>query len=238
MKQKEWNRKLQEAMNEAGATPKFDASGVFGPRTEMDSERYDIAVTAKLKVTTPTTPIDTRDFFGAIWVGVDLDLLGRKETDKELERRYETEWEKVGLPYDDLIGRAHAWCILRMIKAYRQVKIDVKGLTAAAKSLSKWGKKCPFWFGAGLDIEHKGGGRHAAIFLYWINEAKKIAATLDGNRNNEFNVFATDLSGKGDHLVEGPRWPNGWPDGSSPAMAEVLAAYPMLKVGGAGSSTT
>lgn len=238
MKQKQWNQLMHAAMNSAGAAPPFGKTGNFGPRTETESEKYDFTVTAKLKVAVPSKPLDPKDFFGATWVGIDLDLLGAKETNKELERRYETEWEKVGLNYDDLIGRAHAWCILRMIKAYRQVGVTVKGLTAAAKSLSKWGKKCPYWFGAGLDIEHKGGGRHAAIFLYWINEAKKIAATLDGNRNNEFNVFATDLSGKGDHLVSGPRWPSEWPDGFSPTMAEVLAVYPMLKVGGSGSSTT
>lgn len=235
MTEKQMIALFQKAMNEAGESPKFAGTGKYGPQTASASDKYDFVVSAKAKALNLPSP--GGDFFNAIWVGVDLDLLGRKETDKELERRYETEWEKVGLSYDDLIGRAHAWCILRMIKAYREKGIDVKGLTAGASSLSKWGEKCPFWFGAGLDILHKGGGRHAAILLYCIDAKKQLYATLDGNRSNAFDVFVTDLSGKGDTLVSGPRWPKGWLRGSSPSMAEVLAKYPMLKVRGSGTST-
>ncbi len=185
-----------------------------------------------------TTAPPSSDYFGARWIGLDLDLLGRSETDPALNARYVPEWKNVGLPgYKTLIGNAHAWCAIRVSSVLRRSKIVVKGLTAAAASLSKYGRKCPYWFGALLDILHRGGGRHACFFLYWIDEKKKIAATLDGNRGNKFCVAITDLSGKGDTLKAGPRWPNDEQDGQLVSMAEVLAKYPHLKVGSSGTGT-
>lgn len=178
------------------------------------------------------TPAPSGDYFGAPWIGVDLDLLGRDESDPELNRRYVPEWAKVGLPsYKTLVGNTYAWCAIRVSKAFRQVGVNVKGLTAAAASMSAWGRKCPFWFGSALDIVHASGGRHVCFFLYWIDESKKLAATLDGNKGNKFTVAVTDLSGKTDRLVSGPRWPSDRPDGQFVSMATVLAKYPNLKVG-------
>lgn len=185
-------------------------------------------------------PVDSGDYFGARWIGVDLDLLGLSETDPRLVARYEPEWKKVGLPgYRGLAGTARAWCAIRMTKAFRQVGVIVKGLTAGAASFSRWGRKCAYWFGCALDIKHgKKGGRHVAFFLYWIDEKKKIAATLDGNRGNRFCVAVTDLSGKHDYCVSGPRWPSEEPDGQFVSMKDVLAKYPLLKVGSSGSAST
>lgn len=172
-------------------------------------------------------------------MGLDLDLLGRHESDPELNARYVPEWKNVGLPgYKSLEGNARAWCSVRCTSVLRRSKIPVKGLTAGAASHSKWGRKSPFWFGCTLDIVHAGGGRHVCFFLYWIDEKKKIAATLDGNRGNRFCVARTDLSGAGDRLSTGPRWSNDWQDGQLVTMAEVLKAYPMFKVGGSGSGST
>lgn len=232
MDSKAWTKRLQKALG-------LTEDGVHGPVTDAKSDLYDIAITAKTKpveVIKPT-PI-TGDYFGAPWIAVDLDLLGRVESDKELNARYVPEWTRVGLPhYKTLVGNTYAWCAIRVSKALRQVGINVKGLNAAAASMSKWGKKCPFWFGAGLDIRHRGGGRHVCFFLYWISESKRIAATLDGNRGNKFCVAQTDLSGSGDTLVAGPRWPSDHPDGQFVSMSEVLAKYPHLKVGSVGSGT-
>lgn len=184
-------------------------------------------------------PKPAGDYFGAEWIGVDLDLLGRDESDPELNRRYVPEWAKVGLPgYKTLMGNSHAWCAIRVSKAFRQVGVNVKGLTAAAASMSPFGRKCPFWFGAGLDIRHASGGRHVCFFLYWVDEAKRLAATLDGNKGNKFCVALTDLSGKSDRLVAGPRWPKDRPDGQLVSMAEVLAKYPNLKVGSSAGGST
>jgi hypothetical protein len=176
------------------------------------------------------------NYFGAPWMGVDADLIGRDEWDRELTKRLVPEWKLEGLNFKDLIGSAHAWCMMRVNHALRKVGIKGTG-SAGARSLSKWGVKCPFWFGAALDVQHKSGGRHACFFLYWIDEKKKLCATLDGNRGNRFAVNVTDLSGKGDRLVSGPRGPANWV-GQSPSMDEVIASYPFFKLGKSGSGST
>ncbi len=204
--------------------------GVVGPKTmgKLDS---------LLGVVAPS-PVVSGDFFGAPWMGLDTDLIGLSETDKRLIAKYEPEWKNVGLPgYKGLAGRARAWCSIRCTSVLRRVGVSVKGLTAGAYSHSKWGKKSPFWFGSTMDIKHSGGGRHVCFFLYWIDQKRKLAATLDGNRGNKFCVAETDLSGSGDTLASGPRWPSDVPDGQLASKAEVLRLYPFFKVGSAGSST-
>jgi len=175
--------------------------------------------------------------FNARWVFGDLDLLGRKEDDAELNARIAPHWKKVNLPgYKSLVGNKRAWCSLYV--DYALTKAGVEGTkSAGAYSWSRWGEKCHFVFGAICDIRHKSGGRHVCFFLYWIDEKKKIAATLDGNRSNRLAVNETDLSGRGDTLVSGPRAPKGWV-GMRVSKAEVLEAYPQLKVGSRGGSST
>lgn len=172
------------------------------------------------------------DYFGAPWIGANIDLLGRSETDAELNARYVPEWALEGLPgYKTLAGNAHAWCSVRENADKR--KVGVKGTNSAgAASWSRWGKKCPFWFGATLDIRHASGGRHVCDFLYWIDESKRICAAYGGNQGDKLSIVQLNLSGSGDKLVAGPRWPNDRPDGMLVSMKDVLAAYPHLKVGG------
>ncbi len=183
-------------------------------------------------------PSDFDNFFGAIYVGYDLDLLGKKETDPELNSRLVPEWPKEGLPgYKSLMGNSRPWCAVRVGYALRRA--GLKGTdSAGASSYSKWGRQGDFWFGAVLPIKHKSGGRHVCIFLYWHDEAKRIAVTLDGNRDNTFGVFLTDLSGKGDTLVGGPRWSKELPDGIKATKEQVLAKYPFFKPGSKGTSAT
>ncbi len=230
---------LQDLLNKHGASLVTD--GIYGPKTKAALDR---ALAGKLvkasevpKAPNNVVSLPKAAYFGAPWVGANIDLLGRYEADKALNERYVPEWKLEGLPgYKTLVGSKHAWCSLRHNADRR--KVGAKGTnSAAASSWSKWGKKCPFWFGATLDIKHKSGGRHVCEFLYWINEKKMIAATLDGNRSNQFGVFETDLSGKGDVLVSGPRWQSDWPDGQEVSMAEVISKYPHLKVGAKGDST-
>lgn len=228
---------LQRLLNANGANLVED--GIFGPKTKA---ALDSALAGKLTTDIPKLPEAAKpkkaDYFGAPWVGANIDLLGRYETDKELNARYVPEWKLEGLPgYKTLSGNTYAWCSLRHNADRR--KVGAKGTnSAAASSWSSWGRKCPFWFGATLDIRHKSGGRHVCEFLYWIDEKKKIAATMDGNRGNKFGIFATDLSGKGDVLVTGPRWQTDWPDGQLVSKEDVLAAYPFLAVGSSGDTTT
>ena len=230
-------KKLQKAMNDAGHTPKFAESGNYGEMTEAALKLYEFTVTAKKIVAAPL-PKPTGEWFGAPWVGANLDMLGLKEGDPKLESRFVPEWKLEGLPgYKTLVGNRHAWCSVVCNADLR--KVGIKGTnSAAAASWSKWGKRSPFWFGAHLDIKHKGGGRHCCVFLYWIDEKKKLAATKDGNRSNTYGIFQTDLSGKGDTLATGPRWSNDIPDGQFVSMAEALAKYPELKVGTKGTESS
>lgn len=179
------------------------------------------------------------EFFNAPDIFANIDLLNLPETDPRLNARIAPEWPLEGLQYKDLIGNGHPWCMLDVNADLR--KIGAKGTgSAAASSLSLWGYHCPYWFGCKFDIEHKSGHRHAARYLYTIDAAKHLYATLDGNRENRFGVNVTDLSGHGDRLVTGPRWSNEMPPGMFVSMIEVLARYPQLKPRGlsVGGSTT
>jgi hypothetical protein len=226
-------RNLKKEINAHGGNPKLTVEGelgkAFGPKTVAALEL------ALAKKEIPT--IGKGDFFGAPWMAFDNDLLGRDETDLELNARFVPGWKLSGLPgYKTLVGKRHAFCI--MVGNLHLVKAGLKGTgSAGAYTASSLGKKCPYWFGAILDIVHKNGGRHYCEFLYWIDEAKKIAATRDANRSNKWAVFSTDLSGKGDKLKTGPRWPLKHPDGQFVSKAEVLKKYPFFKVTGSGSST-
>lgn len=229
---------LQTEMNSQGE--RLTVDGDPGPKTQAALEKFDVGIVVnKIPVVdTLPPPSQLTDFFGAPWIGVDLDLLGRTESDPELNRRYVPEWARVGLPgYKTLEGNRHAWCSIRCTKALRQVGVSVKGLTAGAASHSKWGRKSPFWFGATLDIQHSGGGRHVCFFLYWIDEAKGVCATLDGNRGNKFCVAKTTLAKGADRLVSGPRWGAEVPDGRLVTRQEVLAQYPFLVPGNVGGGT-
>lgn len=235
MTEKDFIKALQTALNSRGE--KLTVDGDLGSKTRAALLKYHIDISASLAPVIAPPPIAQGDFFGAPWIGIDIDLLGRDETDKEMNARFVPEWALEGLSgYKTLAGNRHAWCSLLVNHKLR--KAGVKGTNSAgASSHSKWGKKSPFWFGATLDIQHKSGGRHVNFFLYWIDEKKKLAATMDGNRGNKYCVAITDLSGRGDKLVTGPRWSNDVADGREVSMAEVLAKYPFLKVGSVGGST-
>ena len=134
------------------------------------------------------------------------------------------------------MGNTHAWCSVKVNADLR--KVGVKGTNSAgASSWSSWGRKCPFWFGCVLDIRHKSGGRHVAFFLYWIDEAKGLAAVYGGNQGNRMSIVSQTINQKADSLVTGPRWSKDQPDGQFVSKTEVLKAYPLLKVGGVAGST-
>lgn len=217
---------------------RLTVDGSYGPKTAEALSKYSSQIVLKKIEASAQPKVITGDDFGARWVFANIDLLGLDETDPRLNARYVPEWALEGLPgYKTLAGNKHAWCSVRANADRR--KVGVKGTNSAgASSWSRWGYKCPFWFGAALDIQHKSGGRHICEFLYWIDEKNRIAATLDGNKGNKFCVAITDISGKGDILVSGPRWSHDVADGRFVSRSEVLAAYPFLKPGSkAGEST-
>lgn len=235
MKYIDFIKSVQSAMNAHGEHLGID--GDPGVLTQAALEKYDVQISVSKPEVVAAPPIAIGDHFRASWIFANLDLLGLSETDSQLNARYVPEWALEGLSeYKNLAGNDHAWCSLRANADRR--KVGVKGTNSAdAASWSGWGKKCPFWFGAALDIEHKTGGRHVADFLYWIDKENRIAATLNGNLGNLFCIAKTDLSGSGDRLVTGPRWSNDVADGIEVSMSDALAQYPFLKVGSQRSST-
>lgn len=236
MTQKEWTQQLQLAL---GLTP----DGVFGPITEAKSGQFEISIILKdrPKVIFPGPVAGAAtEYFGATWVGANIDLLGRDETDAELNRRYVPEWRLENLPeFKTLSGNAHPWCSVKDNADKR--KVGVKGTgSAAAASHRTWGRSCPYWFGSTLGLRHASGGAHVTTFLYWVDKNKKIGACYGGNQSNKLSVAAYNLSGNAsghDEVVNGPRWSKEWPDGQEVSMEEVLAKYPFLKVGGIAGST-
>jgi hypothetical protein len=230
-------KRLQEALNEQGA--KLTVDGDYGPKTEaVTLDAIGIMAEPGQGKSEETVQMPSGSFLGAPWVFANIDLLGRHETDPELNARYVPEWAKEGLPgYKTLSGNSFAWCSVRENADKR--KVGVKGTNSAgAASWSKWGKQCPFWFGATLDIKHASGGRHVGNFLYWIDEKRRTAAVYGGNQGNRLSIASTTLAPGHDTLVTGPRWPTDFPDGRVYTMAEVLKLYPYLKVGGSMGSTT
>jgi len=234
-------KRLQSALN--GMGNKLTVDGDYGPITEATTlgaigHKGNTAPDIKPVPDVKPAPVVAGGMFGAPWVFANIDLLGRSETDPELNARYVPEWKLDGLPgYKTLSGNSYAWCSVRENADKR--KVGVRGTNSAgARSWSTWGKKCPFWFGATLDIQHPGGGRHVGDFLYWIDEKKNLAAILGGNQGNRFSVASVSLAPGHDKLVAGPRWSNDVSDGIFVSMSEVLKAHPYLKVGGAMTRTT
>lgn len=183
---------------------------------------------------------DQFEDFGAPHVFANIDLLGLDETDPRLIARYGPEWAHEGLPgYKTLAGNDHAWCSNRANADFR--KVGVKGTdSAAAASWRTWGRGCPYWFGSTLGLRHASGGAHVTTFLYWIDEANRIAACYGGNQGNKLSIAPYNLGGNArghDEVVNGPRWSKDRPDGIIISKSEVLAKHPNLKVGASGGST-
>ncbi len=187
----------------------------------------------------PTNPIPDaakieKPQWNSPWVFANLDLLGRDETDAELNARYVPEWKKEGLDYRSLAGNDRAWCSLRMNADMR--KVGIKGTdSAAATSWRDWGEPCGYVFGAVLPISHPSGGHHVCNFLYWIDNAKGLACTLDGNKSNRFALNVTDLSRNGDKVFPSPRWPKERSGGVSLTKEQVLAVYEWMVPGSKGT---
>lgn len=227
---KEEIKERQKLLNSLGASLVVD--GFRGPLTVAAELKY-----LKPVVIAPLPKVSPKGYFGAPWVGANIDLLGRHESDAALNARYVPEWKLEGLPgYKSLEGNARAWCSVKLNADLR--KVGVKGTNSAgAYSWSKWGMRCPFWFGSVLDIKHRSGGRHVAFFMYWVDQASGLAAIYGGNQGNKMSIVSQTINRGADVLVSGPRWSKDVSDGQFVSKADVLKTYPHLKVGGVGGST-
>lgn len=176
----------------------------------------------------------------APWVEPLFPYLNMDETNPVLNAAFVPEWALEGLAsFKTLAGNDHAWCSVTANWAMR--KAGIKGTNdAMAASWRTWGVSCDYVFGAVLGIRHASGGGHVGFFLYWIDEAKKIAAVLSGNSDNKLWVQAYNISGNKaghDEVIGGPRFPAGLAPGIAVSMKDVLAKYPNLIPGGQVGST-
>lgn len=225
MNLKDLVRNLQIEMNKQGESLTLD--GDFGPKTQSALDKFILKLNLSKKPV--VTPVLDDAFIRAPWLRYLAPLIGLSESMFKLNDILAQHWHQVGLPqFKDLKGSVHAWCSLAA--DWAMFKAGIKGTgNAMALSWRTWGKSCPYWFGSVLGIRHASGGGHVTFFLYWFDESKKLAACLGGNQGDEVNVTVYNLSGnaKGhDEVVNGPRWPNGFPDGVilSQDAAKVLIA--------------
>lgn len=212
MNLKDLVKKLQIELNKQGESLSLD--GDFGPKTQAALDRFDLKLGLSKKPV--SAPISYDDFLSAPWLRYMTTLIGLSEYMFKLNEILAPHWPMVGLPqFKDLNGSDHAWCSLAA--DWAMFKAGIRGTrNAMALSWRTWGKECPYWFGSVLGIRHASGGGHVTFFLYWVDESKKLAACLGGNQGDEVNVTVYNLSGnaKGhDEVVNGPRWPHGFPAG-------------------------
>lgn len=235
---------LKELVKKAQAALSLTPDGDWGPISEAKADKFDIEITVKEKpveIKPMPVTVDGKDYFGAPWVGAYIHLLGKHETDPELNAALVPEWSKEGLPqFKTLAGNDHAWCSVLVNASFRRVGIKPTN-SAMAMSWRTFGVRAGgWWFGAPCSMQHRSGGNHVGFFLYWIDQAKGLAAFYSGNSGNRLCVAQYNFSGhaKGhDEVRNGPRWPEGWPDGQELSKDDVLRVYPHLKVGGTAEST-
>lgn len=229
MELKQLIKKLQIEMNKAGESLSLD--GDFGPKTQAASDRFDFSITASKKaVQTPVLdePHFSDIFLRAPWLKKASGLLGMDERMTSLNAILAPHWAMVGLHgFKDLIGSGHAWCSL--FADWAMVQAGLKGTgSAGAASWRTWGKSCPYWFGAALGIRHASGGGHITFFLYWVDEQNSLAACFGGNQGDKVCISVYNLSGNHnghDEVINGPRWPIGFPDGQIVAKKLAMSAF-------------
>ena len=121
-----------------------------------------------------------------------------------------------------VIGRVYAWCSGFWCGIMKKLGLS-HTQSGSASTWRKFGVKCGYIFGAFLPIRHKDGGNHITVFLWWINEKKKIAACIGGNQNNSVCIAEYNLSGNAaghDQVMDSPRWPAGMPQTDGPYQPE------------------
>lgn len=182
----------------------LEVDGIVGPLTMAELE----------KGPTPPPPLEpVPPGVMPPWVAYLLSRLGWTEYDHDKE--IAKDWPKVGLDYKTVIGTSYAWCGLA---AYMSLYVNglrgPKGAAASRNWRQGWGEVCGYISGAFLPIRHANGSGHICVFLYWVDEAKKLAACLGGNQSNGYRISTFNLSGNKagkDEVIGGPRWPLSYP---------------------------
>ncbi len=155
-------RKLQMELNKDGA--RLTVDGIYGPKTKAAHQAW---------LEKNEAPKPKRR--GAFWMATIDKLMGKRETDKELQGLLVPFWKKLfGLSIKTLVGASAAWCGLTVGYVYYVNGFKVPGRGAAAKT---WGTDAAGvrinWKvdgiprGASLHIDHQcdcqGGGNHTGF---------------------------------------------------------------------------
>lgn len=151
---KEMVKKIQSAMNAAGA--KLEVDGDYGNITAATADLYDITVTAKARpITKP--PAAAND---APWMKEAKKYEGKNENDPAFNRDMSSKWKLVGLDLKTIAANWAAWCGLAAAVALFGAGYSYQKNGAAAKNWDKYGvaidfKKVGIPRGAIVRINHK-----------------------------------------------------------------------------------
>lgn len=137
MNWKDFVRRLQAAMNAAGASPRLAEDGDPGPKTQAALEGFDVEVSVKRRVVAPAPVTGDRPVNPAYKEAKKFE--GKGEKDKAFVAWMSTYWKKVGLPnYKTIVGASFAWCALFFFGMNSNVGQDVIA-SAGAKRIGQSG---------------------------------------------------------------------------------------------------
>jgi hypothetical protein len=128
-------KKLQAAMNAAGADPKLSEDGDFGALTQAASEGFDFTVTAKRKPQSVSAPMP-----GApAWYKEAKKYNGKLETDPAFNKQMSAKWSLLGLNLGTIAANWAAWCGLAVTVALAGAGYSWQKNGAAAKNWDSYG---------------------------------------------------------------------------------------------------
>lgn len=149
---------LQEALNEAGASPKLTVDGDFGAKTKFAVVTHQNKIgsggsgiignktLASLNITVDEAEATYPKDFNIPWYVEAKKYSGKKETDSAWAAKLGAMWGKVGLPQykGKLAGSTYAWCALFVAANLMWAGYDINKGNASAKSWDNWGQSVAY----------------------------------------------------------------------------------------------
>lgn len=214
MNWKDFVRRLQAAMNAAGASPRLTEDGDPGPKTQAALEGFDVDITVKRRVAAPVT--GARPVNPAYQEAKKYE--GKTETNSAFGAWLSKFWPKAGLPnYKTIVGSSFAWCALFLVAMNSETGQKYVA-SAAARSWAKYGvevnwKQDGIPRGAVIHLNHAGncssGSSNHVTFAdgdCTVAELTKPGATFPGFGGNQGNTVKR--SAYGVREICAVRWPS------------------------------